>query len=172
MKKNLELIKAVSLLPGSAAIIIPGLILIFTRPVRFLFGLGAFPAILVLSASLILVLTGIYFMVRTVSLFQNAGNGTPAPWAPPKRFVISGPYRYVRNPMILAVLSVLLAEALFFGSFWLLCWFAFFWITNTVYFILSEEPGLVKRFGKDYLKYKKNVRRWIPRLSPWKQNKN
>jgi protein-S-isoprenylcysteine O-methyltransferase Ste14 len=103
----------------------------------------------------------------TVSLFMTEGQGTPAPWSPPKQFVVQGPYAFVRNPMILSVLSILIGEALFFGSIAILIWCFVFWMVNTVYFFYFEEPGLVKRFGREYEEYRKHVHRWIPRLRPW-----
>ena len=69
--------------------------------------------------------------------------------------------------MIAGVACILLGEAVFFGSLPLLCWFAIFVSVNLIYMPLREEPGLVKRFGDDYLLFKRNVPRWIPRLTPW-----
>ncbi len=167
MYKNNELIKAIILLPGSALLLIPGLILYFTRPVYFLFG-NEFPkAFIFAGIALVVTLVGLFFAIKTVALFVTIGDGTPGPWAPPKHFVVRGPYCYVRNPMLLSVLSILLGEGIFFGSFPILIWCGSFWFINTIYFIWFEEPGLEKRFGGSYLEYKKNVRRWIPRFSPW-----
>ena len=101
-------------------------------------------------------------------LFMNVGRGTLAPWAPPKKLVVIGRYCYVRNPMISGVLIALLGESVVFGSIAIFSWFILFFVINHVYFIHSEEPGLVKRFGSEYLSYRNNVPRWIPRLSPWK----
>jgi protein-S-isoprenylcysteine O-methyltransferase Ste14 len=70
--------------------------------------------------------------------------------------------------MITGVLAVLLGEALVFHSVPILAWFVVAFAINHVYFIAFEEPGLVERFGEEYLEYKKNVPRWIPRLRPWK----
>ena len=100
------------------------------------------------------------------------GEGTLAPWMPTKKLVISGLYRYVRNPMILGVLLVLWGESILFCSYRIAIWLVVFFIINHLYFSLFEEPGLIKRFGREYVEYKKNVRRWIPRLKPWyPQNK-
>jgi protein-S-isoprenylcysteine O-methyltransferase Ste14 len=95
------------------------------------------------------------------------GDGTPAPWDPPQKLVIRGPYRHVRNPMITGVLLMLLAEALWFQSWPLALWMLIFFLGNFVYFPLVEEKGLEKRFGNDYREYKAHVPRWIPRLHPW-----
>jgi Kef-type K+ transport system membrane component KefB len=93
---------------------------------------------------------------------------TLAPWNPTQKLVVQGVYRHVRNPMITGVSCILLGEAIFFGSPWLLGWFGLFVLVNMLYIPLGEEPGLAKRFGEDYLVYKQNVPRWIPRLRPWK----
>ncbi len=75
-----------------------------------------------------------------------------------------GPYKYIRNPMIGAVLLVLLGEALITGSVILFSWFIIFFIINIIYFKYSEEPALVKRFGNDYKKYKESVPMFIPKF--------
>ena len=69
-------------------------------------------------------------------------------------------------PMISGVLCVLLGEAVLFGSMPLFYWFVFFLTVNLIYTPLFEEPSLERRFGEDYILYKKNVPRWIPRLNP------
>ena len=102
-------------------------------------------------------------------LFLHVGRGTPAPWDPPRRLVVQGPYRHVRNPMITSVIAMLLAETLLFASWPLAAWMVVFFAVNAVYFPLSEEKGLEKRFGEDYRIYRDNVPRWIPRLRPWTQ---
>lgn len=171
MNKNTELLKAIIVLPGTSLILIPAIILYLTWPLNFLCGFGFPTAWIPLAVGVLFMLTGILLSLKTVVLFLMVGDGTPAPWAPPRNFVVSGPYRYVRNPMLLSVLSILLGEAIFFGSFPILIWCVAFWIINTIYFIWFEEPSLVLRFGNDYMDYKKNVRRWLPRLTPWNQNK-
>jgi protein-S-isoprenylcysteine O-methyltransferase Ste14 len=73
--------------------------------------------------------------------------------------------------MISGVLMTLLGESVVFGSIGIFIWFLLFFIVNHIYFIYSEEPGLERRFGQEYLVYKKNVPRWIPRLKPWTNQK-
>ena len=114
-----------------------------------------------------LILSGLAIMAVTISLFIRLGRGTLAPWSPTQKLVIAGPYRYVRNPMILGVLTVLLGEAACTGSTRLLIWAALFFTINSIYFILYEEPDLEERFGKPYTDYKQQVSRWIPRLRPF-----
>jgi protein-S-isoprenylcysteine O-methyltransferase Ste14 len=114
-----------------------------------------------------LICLGLVLMVATIRLFVSVGQGTLAPWNPTQRLVVQGAYRHVRNPMISGVMFILLGEALLAASLPLLCWFAFFAALNMAYIPLAEEPGLVKRFGADYLAYKQNVPRWIPRMRAW-----
>ena len=112
--------------------------------------------------------SGLALAVATIGLFITTGEGTIAPWDPPQRLVVRGVYRHVRNPMITGLCLVLLGEALLAASLPLLGLFAFGVIMNVIYIPLSEEPGLARRFGDDYLAYKRNVPRWVPRLTPWK----
>jgi protein-S-isoprenylcysteine O-methyltransferase Ste14 len=126
-----------------------------------------------LFAGLALILLGLTMMVITISSFIRIGKGTLAPWSPTKKLVIKGPYRYVRNPMILGVMTVLLGEAISLWSKNILLWAGIFFLINTVYFILYEEPNLEERFGEEYCIYKKYVPRWLARLTPYlpeKQN--
>ncbi len=102
-----------------------------------------------------------------VSLFARVGQGTLAPWDPTKNLVAVGPYQYVRNPMISGVALMLIGESLFWGSCVIGLWAGIFMLINHTYFVLSEEPGLEKRFGESYHIYKANVPRWVPRIRPW-----
>jgi len=106
-------------------------------------------------------------MIKTVKLFATVGEGTLAPWDPTQKLVVRGIYRYVRNPMITGVSCILLGEAVALGSVALLGWFMLFFVANVIYMPLVEETGLERRFGEDYLAYRQNVPRWIPRLRPW-----
>src|SRR4030065_2915384 len=144
-------------------IVIPLLILVFTYN-KLSWRLN-FPLILlpVIFGSL-LIIPGIYLLVITNNLFHVIGKGTLAPWHPPKELVIIGPYKYIRNPMIVAVLLILFGEVIITGSIILFSWFIIFLITNVIYFIYSEEPALVKRFGNDYKKYKETVPMFIPKF--------
>ena len=110
---------------------------------------------------------GLAMAVWTVRLFVTIGKGTPAPWAPPKKLVVEGPYRYTRNPMITGVILMLGAESLLIGSWPLAVWMIVFFIASTICFARFEEPGLEKRFGESYRRYKANVPRWIIRRRPW-----
>jgi protein-S-isoprenylcysteine O-methyltransferase Ste14 len=112
---------------------------------------------------------GIALAISTCRLFVTKGEGTPAPWDPPQKLVVRGPYRHVRNPMISGVLLLLAAQALFFSSWAVAGWLLVFFLANALYLPLIEEKGLERRFGTRYLQYKANVPRWIPRIRPWRQ---
>ena len=128
--------------------------------------------VLTVILGIICLIIGLCLVVSTVKLFLNVGKGTLAPWDPTQKLVVSGPYAYVRNPMITGVVLILLAESLIFYSSALCIWAIVFACVNIIYFILSEEPGLRKRFGKEYEEYCNNVPRIIPRLTPWKRTNN
>ena len=119
-----------------------------------------------LWAALPLIAGGLGLMARTIALFGRVGRGSLAPWSPTQKLVVEGPYRHVRNPMHLGVFTVLFGEALLFWSWALLAWAVFAVVVHMVYFPFSEEPGLERRFGDDYRRYKANVPRWLPRPRP------
>ncbi|HSE81994.1 MAG TPA: isoprenylcysteine carboxylmethyltransferase family protein [Gaiellaceae bacterium] len=120
-----------------------------------------------LVAGAVLTALGLALLAWTLALFAKVGRGTLAPWDPTRRLVVAGPYRHVRNPMISGVLAVLLGESAVFASLPLLLWFAAVLAVNAVYFPLVEEPGLRRRFGAKYERYRASVPRWIPRFRPW-----
>jgi protein-S-isoprenylcysteine O-methyltransferase Ste14 len=115
-----------------------------------------------------LIAAGLAMLGWTAGLFARFGRGTLAPWDPTRKLVVRGPYAYVRNPMISGVLGILVGEAVLFGSLALAEWCGIFLVVNHLYFAISEEPGLARRFGAEYVEYKRHVPRWIPRCSPWR----
>jgi len=100
--------------------------------------------------------------------FAWRGIGTPAPFDPPRRLVISGLYRWVRNPMYVGLGVVLLGEGLTFPrlTITMLITMACLWSATTLFILGFEEPVLREKFGEDYIDYCKQVRRWIPRVTP------
>ncbi|MBT8274196.1 MAG: isoprenylcysteine carboxylmethyltransferase family protein [Bacteroidia bacterium] len=110
---------------------------------------------------------GLILFLICLIYFISVGKGTLAPWTPTRNLVVSGPYRYVRNPMIIAILSILLGEALYLNSISVLVWGMLFFLINTVYFELIEEPKLERKFGEDYARYKRKVGRWMPNTRPY-----
>ena len=161
-------LRAIILLPGVVTIVIPAAIL--WRAGTDSWGLRqSFPAsrLILPVVGVICICLGLLLMTATIRLFVTVGKGTLAPWEPPQRLVVQGVYRHVRNPMMSGALFVLLGEAVLTASLPLFCWFLVAGVVYTLYIPLSEEPGLVKRFGEEYLTYKRNVPRWVPRLTPW-----
>lgn len=159
--------KALLILPFNVLIVIPAAILWLGAGTR-LGGAPPEPATVRFWVGAALVGAGLGLMVATVRLFLRQGQGTPAPWDPPKRLVIAGPYRHVRNPMMSGVIAVLFGEAALTGSLGLLAWAALALVANAIYIPVFEEPGLERRFGASYRAYREHVPRWIPRLSPWR----
>ena len=162
------LVRTLIVLPGTVLVFIPAVILWVAEDSKFsaeLTTVGQLAFWLALLAGSI----GLGLSVWTVTIFMKFGEGTPAPWDPPKKLVVRGPYRYVRNPMIIGVLLVLVAEAMLLKSWPIAVWMMVFFIGNSIYFPLIEEKGLENRFADDYREYKAHVPRWIPRICPWKQ---
>ena len=110
--------------------------------------------------AMLLIAVGAGLCWKTFSLFIEYGEGTPAPFDPPRKLVIRGPYIYMRNPMMVAVCLVLSGEALLFASVPLGLWFLFFFGLCLILIPLWEEPDLEKRFGESYREYKQKVPRW------------
>ena len=167
MEVKKEFIKALLVLPGNVLVVIPALILWTTGDGDYALDPGI-PRHWRFCATVGCTTVGLVLTVWTCREFLITGMGTPAPWAPPKKLVVRGPYRHVRNPMISGVLFLLGAEALFFGSRPLAGWLALFFLANAIYLPLFEEKGLERRFGSDYARYKASVPRWLPRLTPWR----
>ena len=113
---------------------------------------------------------GFFLLCSTILIFIKKGNGTIAPWDPPKKLIVTGIYAHVRNPMHIGVFAILTGESITIGSAAVTIWTLLFILGNLLYVPLVEEHKLAERFGKVYLIYKKNVPRWIPRLSVWNVN--
>ena len=151
------------LMPVTVVVIIPALL----NRLNPFWGLGWPLNLLLALVGIALILGGLTLVVVTVRLFILIGKGTLAPWDPTQRLVVTGVYRYVRNPMISGVFSILLGESVLLGSPALVMWTLAFAIVNLIYIPLLEEPGLVERFGDDYREYTRHVPRWLPRRTPW-----
>ena len=118
-------------------------------------------------AGTILLAIGVFLFSSSLRRFATEGKGTLAPWDPPRRLVLHGPSRYVRNPMISGVIFFLFGEAVVLLSKPHLEWALIFLVANFIYIPILEEPQLKRRFGGDYVEYCRNVPRLIPRLRPW-----
>ena len=118
-------------------------------------------------AGLALGLAGTIALIECFARFAWQGIGTPAPIAPTEHLVVTGLYRHVRNPMYVAVLTIILAQAMWFASLAVLIYAAIVWAAVTAFVVGYEEPTLARTFGEEYTVYRANVRRWIPRIVPW-----
>ena len=142
---------SMAVLPGKALVLVPWLIVRGT-PLSTLAWIGALPLAF-----------GVVLSAWCVIEFARRGRGTPAPWDAPRRFVTSGPYRFVRNPMYLAGASVVLGEAIAFGSLPLFIYLVLLIAVWHSFVVLYEEPTLSRQFGADYAGYRARVGRWVPR---------
>jgi protein-S-isoprenylcysteine O-methyltransferase Ste14 len=115
----------------------------------------------------ILIALGAIGLLDSFVRFAVQGLGTPAPVLPTRHLVVTGLYRYVRNPMYLAVASTILGQGLLFGNLTLIEYGAFVALLFHVFVIAYEEPTLLATFGPEYEAFRAGVRRWIPRLTPW-----
>jgi protein-S-isoprenylcysteine O-methyltransferase Ste14 len=144
--------------PGTVAVLIPywlissrgGGVLTSHRPLRYL--------------GLPLIVIGAIGLLWCIWDFFSSGRGTISPIDPPKHLVVHGLYRYVRNPMYVAVVSILLGEAIFFMSSPVLMEAVIFFVLATLFVVLYEEPTLRRKFGDSYERYTQTVGRWIPRF--------
>ena len=117
-------------------------------------------------AGILVMLAGTLLLCLTIYNFITIGKGTLAPWFPTGKLIVTGVYRYVRNPMISGVTIILLGESIAVLSLKIFYWMILFFLINNLFFLVFEEPNLEKRFGKEYIDYKRKVPRWIPRLKP------
>ena len=115
---------------------------------------------------------GIIVVLDAFARFAFQGIGTPAPIFPTRQLVVDGFYRYVRNPMYVAVLALILGEALLLGNLHLLAYAVVPWLAAHLFVLFYEEPTLRKSFSIEYEAYCTHVPRWIPRLSPWRPTSN
>lgn len=157
----LRMAMAILILPFNVMVTVPALILAARHvPLAPLTPLRAF-------AGGALVLSGLGLAIWTMAAFATIGKGTLAPWDPPRKLVIVGPYRHWRHPMITGVALIVFGEALFFAAAAIGWWGLGFLIANALYLPFIEEPDLVRRFGDDYRAYMQAVPRWRPRFKAW-----
>ena len=143
------------LIPGTVAVLIPYIIVS---------GAGAItgPRTPLQLLSLVTMVVGAAILIWCIWDFASRGRGTLAPVDPPTKLVVQGPYRYVRNPMYLGVLLLLLGETAYFRSITLLLYTIVWFIIVNLVVLLYEEPALRGRFGEAYERYTRSVPRWLP----------
>jgi protein-S-isoprenylcysteine O-methyltransferase Ste14 len=115
----------------------------------------------------LLVAAGTLVLLDSFARFAIKGLGTPAPVFPTRYLVITGLYRYVRNPMYVAVVAVIVGQGLILGNMRVLEYGALAWLGFHLFVVAYEEPTLRATFGPEYEAFCSGVSRWIPRLSPW-----
>jgi len=126
-----------------------------------LFRGAAFPAFL-------LIVGAVAFLLHSFARFALEGRGTPAPVAPTERLVVGGVYRHVRNPMYVAVLTIIFAQLLLFPGWALLAYALLAGAAMAAFVTIYEEPTLAARYGEEYATYRRAVPGWLPRLTPWR----
>ena len=145
--------------------VLPYLIVLFEHQSSVQSAITSSISLLIIGLAVCVV--GLVLLIATIRTFILIGNGTIMPWDPTKKLIVVSLYSHTRNPMILSLIILQVGEAVLFASYGIAVLAILNFVINTIYFIYSEEPGLEKRFGEEYIEYKKNVPRWIPRLTPW-----
>jgi protein-S-isoprenylcysteine O-methyltransferase Ste14 len=115
-----------------------------------------------------LIVFGAAILLDSFARFALQGLGTPAPIFPTATLVVSGAYRHVRNPMYLAVAALIAGQGLLIGSLPLLIYAFTFILVTHLFVLVYEEPTLRSTYGAQYEAYAAAVRRWLPRLTPWR----
>src|SRR6266498_3521465 len=146
------------LLPGTVTLLLPYFILSGRGGIA----IHCWSAVQYLA--LMLIAAGGVILIRCIRDFARIGRGTLAPVDSPKRLVVRGLYRYVRNPMYVGVLLIVLGEAILFESFRLAIYAVLLWLGFHLFVVLYEEPTLRRKFGAEYEAYIRSVGRWIPRI--------
>ena len=115
-----------------------------------------------LAAGLLVIVAGFALALWCWGVFGAIGRGTPAPFDPPRHLVVRGPYRYVRNPMYIGGVMMVLGQAMIFASVPLVEYAIAVWFIAHLLIVLYEEPALKRSFGDEYSEYRSRVRRWLP----------
>jgi protein-S-isoprenylcysteine O-methyltransferase Ste14 len=156
---------AIAVLPFTVTVLVP---LWIARRYAVAFGVGeSMGRVSLQAAGVALLAVGLLLFVASLRRFATEGEGTLAPWDPPRALVVRGPYRHVRNPMISGVVFILFGEALVLLSWRHAEWAAAFLGINLIYIPLLEEPMLEARFGESYREYRRHVPRIWPRFRAW-----
>jgi protein-S-isoprenylcysteine O-methyltransferase Ste14 len=146
--------------PGTAGGLVPWLI------THWRMGEGTSIGALIIGS--VMIAAGLAGLIECFSRFARKGGGTPAPIAPTQHLVVTGLYRFVRNPMYVSVLVLVFGQMLVFSSAALLAYGVALWTAFHIFVVFFEEQRLQRDFGDEYLAYCANVPRWIPRILPWR----
>ena len=165
MRTLLRHLLAIAVLPFTVMVVVP---LWIARGNGTIVRAGTSPFEIALQpAGGALLACGLTLFVSSLRRFAAEGKGTLAPWDPPRELVVSGPYAYVRNPMISGVVMILYAESMLLLSQDQFVWATLFLGLNSIMIPWVEEQGLEVRFGDAYRQYRINVPVVVPRLRPW-----
>jgi protein-S-isoprenylcysteine O-methyltransferase Ste14 len=134
---------------------------------RWRFESPAWEALPLRVVGAVLILASVPILLESFARFALEGLGTPAPVAPPRHLVVTGVYRHVRNPIYVALTSIIVGQALLFGNVVLIGYAAFWVFVFALAVVIHEEPELRATFGSEYEAYCANVPRWLPRLRGW-----
>ncbi|HEV2487667.1 MAG TPA: isoprenylcysteine carboxylmethyltransferase family protein [Terracidiphilus sp.] len=145
----------------------PGIVLIYLPLWITRFRIPADEPMWQILIAAMLILAGLTPGLESVRRFIYVGRGTLVPIAPPKHLVVSGFYRYVRNPMYVGVMVALTGEVILFWTRGLVIEALLAFLGFNLFIRLHEEPSLTRRHPEEYPRYKRNVPRWLPRLTPW-----
>lgn len=115
-------------------------------------------------AGMVVGIVGAVVALSCIVTFVSTGKGTPAPIDPPRKLVIQGPYRFVRNPMYIGAMASIAGAALFYQSLWLLGYTGVLFLLSHCFVVFYEELALRKTFGQEYETYCRQVNRWLPKL--------
>jgi protein-S-isoprenylcysteine O-methyltransferase Ste14 len=153
------------IVPGTVAVLIPWALVGYFGPGVLQFG----PLSLLAIPLWALGAAGLFWSALD---FAQKGEGTPAPIDAPKKLVVSGLYRYVRNPMYVSVLTILLGQFLWFSSRWVFAYSLFMFTAFHLFITNYEEPNLKRLFGAQFERYARAVPRWLPRLKPYRSGEH
>lgn len=148
--------------PGTVAGLVPWLMTGWHRA-SDLFGIPG-----IWAGGIVSIALGIPVLLSAIYKFATDGLGTPAPMAPTKHLVVSGPHRFVRNPMYIAVVAIILGQALVLGQPALLWYAGIVALATAAFAHLYEEPTLARQFGDEYARYRQSVHAWLPRITPYR----
>lgn len=166
-KKIIRHIISILILPVNAVVFLPLAVCLFREEQTILSLHSLNLSIFGLALSTIFILAGLILLILSISQFFKHGEGTLAPWDPPKKLVVKGVFRHVRNPMHMGVFLVMLGEGVLLGSEIVFYAGLFFMLLHFWYIPAHEEKHLRERFGDEYEEYVRNVPRWIPRFRSW-----
>jgi len=145
----------------------PGILLVYLPLWITRFRVPAAEPLWQMCIALALIALGLAPLFESIVRFIRIGRGTLVPTAPTERLVVSGLYRYVRNPMYVGVMTAMAGEVTLSESRVLLETALLVWLGMHLFICFYEEPTLTRRYAEQYAAYKRNVPRWVPRLTPW-----